>query len=72
MTTATTDRIEKRILLRASRDRVWRALTASREFGLGAARRGGGLRWGAAARADWGASDFHLKASAVVAHQGLD
>lgn len=34
MTTATTDRIEKRILLRASRDRVWRALTDSREFGI--------------------------------------
>lgn len=33
MSTATTDRIEKRILLRASRDRVWRALTDSREFG---------------------------------------
>lgn len=28
------DRIEKRILLRASRDRVWRALTDSREFGI--------------------------------------
>jgi uncharacterized protein YndB with AHSA1/START domain len=34
MTTATTDRIEKRILLRASRDRVWRALADSREFGI--------------------------------------
>ena len=31
--TTTTDRIEKKILLRASRARVWRALTDSREFG---------------------------------------
>ncbi len=30
-----TDRIEKKILLRASRSRVWRALTDSREFGAG-------------------------------------
>ncbi len=29
----TTDRIEKKILLRASKERVWRALTDSREFG---------------------------------------
>ena len=29
----TTDRIEKEILLRASRSRVWRAITDSREFG---------------------------------------
>jgi uncharacterized protein YndB with AHSA1/START domain len=28
-----TDRIEKKILLRASRKRVWRALTESKEFG---------------------------------------
>jgi len=34
MATASTDRIEKRILLRASRDRVWRALTDSRQFGI--------------------------------------
>lgn len=34
MPPATTDRIEKRLLLRASRDRVWRALTDSREFGI--------------------------------------
>ena len=34
MPAATTDRIEKRILLHASRDRVWRALTDSREFGI--------------------------------------
>lgn len=33
MTTTTTDRIEKQILLRAPRERVWRALTESREFG---------------------------------------
>jgi uncharacterized protein YndB with AHSA1/START domain len=33
MTTASTDRIERKILLRASRSRVWRALTDSREFG---------------------------------------
>ncbi len=32
MTTASTDRIERRILLRAPRSRVWRALTDSREF----------------------------------------
>lgn len=34
MPAGTTDRIEKRILLRATRDRVWRALTDSREFGV--------------------------------------
>lgn len=34
MAVTTTDRIEKRILLRASRDRVWHALTDSREFGI--------------------------------------
>jgi uncharacterized protein YndB with AHSA1/START domain len=33
MTTASTDRIERRILMRAPRSRVWRALTDSREFG---------------------------------------
>src|SRR5262245_34440476 len=33
MTTATTDRIEKKILLNASRGRIWRALTSSEEFG---------------------------------------
>jgi uncharacterized protein YndB with AHSA1/START domain len=33
MTTHTTDRIEKQILLKAPRARVWRALTDSREFG---------------------------------------
>jgi uncharacterized protein YndB with AHSA1/START domain len=33
MTTSTTDRIEKEVLLRAPRSRVWRALTDSREFG---------------------------------------
>jgi uncharacterized protein YndB with AHSA1/START domain len=33
MSTTTTDRIEKRILLRAPRARVWRALTDSQEFG---------------------------------------
>ena len=33
MTTTTTDRIEKEILLRAPRARVWRALTDSKEFG---------------------------------------
>ena len=32
-TTTTTDRIERQIFLRASRERVWRALTDSREFG---------------------------------------
>ncbi len=32
MGTTTTDRIEKQILLRAPRARVWRALTDSREF----------------------------------------
>src|SRR5882724_3798512 len=32
-TMASTDRIEKRILLRAPRSRVWRALTDVREFG---------------------------------------
>ena len=34
MAAVTGDRIEKRVLLRASRDRVWRALTDSREFGI--------------------------------------
>ena len=33
MTVAVTDRIEKKIALRAPRARVWRALTDSREFG---------------------------------------
>jgi uncharacterized protein YndB with AHSA1/START domain len=33
MNTTTTDRIEKTILLRAPRSRVWRALTDSKEFG---------------------------------------
>jgi len=33
MSTTTTDRIEKQILLRAPRTRVWRALTDSKEFG---------------------------------------
>jgi uncharacterized protein YndB with AHSA1/START domain len=33
MSATTTDRIEKRILLRAPRSRVWRALTDSKEFG---------------------------------------
>jgi len=33
MATTTTDRIEKEILLRAPRGRVWRALTDSQEFG---------------------------------------
>lgn len=33
MATSTTDRIEKKILLRAPRKRVWRALTDSKEFG---------------------------------------
>src|SRR6266704_1895890 len=33
MTSTSTDRIEKRILLRALRSRVWRALTDAREFG---------------------------------------
>jgi uncharacterized protein YndB with AHSA1/START domain len=33
MTTTTTDRIEKQILLRAPRSRVWRAITDSKEFG---------------------------------------
>jgi len=33
MTTSTTDRIEKQILLRAPRSRVWRALTNVEEFG---------------------------------------
>ena len=33
MTTTTTDRIEKEILLRAPRARVWRALADSKEFG---------------------------------------
>jgi uncharacterized protein YndB with AHSA1/START domain len=33
MTTASTDRIERRILLRAPRSRVWRALTDSSQFG---------------------------------------
>jgi uncharacterized protein YndB with AHSA1/START domain len=33
MSTTTTDRIEKQILLRAPRARVWRALTDSKEFG---------------------------------------
>jgi uncharacterized protein YndB with AHSA1/START domain len=33
MTTASTARIERRILLRAPRSRVWRALTDSRQFG---------------------------------------
>lgn len=33
MTKATTNRIEKKISLRASRDRVWRALTNAEEFG---------------------------------------
>lgn len=33
MSTTTTDRIEREILLRAPRARVWRALTDSKEFG---------------------------------------
>jgi len=33
MTTTTTDRIEKEIVLRAPRSRVWRAITDSKEFG---------------------------------------
>jgi uncharacterized protein YndB with AHSA1/START domain len=33
MSTPSTDRIEKKILLRAQRSRVWRALTDAREFG---------------------------------------
>ena len=33
MSTATTDRIEKQVLLRAPRTRVWRALTDAEEFG---------------------------------------
>jgi uncharacterized protein YndB with AHSA1/START domain len=33
MSTTTTDRIEKEILLRAPRNRVWRALIDSKEFG---------------------------------------
>src|SRR5438128_8995355 len=33
MSTATTDRIEKKVLLRAPRARVWRALTDIQEFG---------------------------------------
>jgi uncharacterized protein YndB with AHSA1/START domain len=33
MTSASTDRIERKILVRAPRSRVWRALTDSREFG---------------------------------------
>ena len=33
MATATTDRIEKQILLRAPRARVWRAVTTAEEFG---------------------------------------
>ena len=33
MSTTVTDRIEKRILLRAPRSRVWRALTDAKEFG---------------------------------------
>lgn len=33
MSTTTTDRIEKEIVLRAPRSRVWRALTDSKEFG---------------------------------------
>ena len=33
MSTTTTDRIEKQILLRAPRARVWRAITDSKEFG---------------------------------------
>lgn len=33
MTTMTTDRIEKQVLLRTPRSRVWRALADSKEFG---------------------------------------
>jgi len=33
MTTTTTDRIQKQVLLRAPRARVWRALTDAQEFG---------------------------------------
>jgi uncharacterized protein YndB with AHSA1/START domain len=33
MSTTTTDRIEKEILLKAPRKRVWRAITDSKEFG---------------------------------------
>jgi uncharacterized protein YndB with AHSA1/START domain len=33
MSTTTTDRIEKEILLKAPRSRVWRAITDSKEFG---------------------------------------
>ena len=31
--TTSTDRIEKKVLLRASRERVWRAISDSRQFG---------------------------------------
>ena len=33
MSTATTDRIQKQVVLRAPRERVWRALTNAEEFG---------------------------------------
>jgi len=33
MSSARTDRIERKIFMRAPRSRVWRALTDSREFG---------------------------------------
>lgn len=33
MTVETTDRIEKEVIMRAPRSRVWRALTSSEEFG---------------------------------------
>ncbi len=33
MSTTTTDRIEKQILIQAPRERVWRAITDSKEFG---------------------------------------
>src|SRR5437660_10951821 len=35
MSTVITDRIEKKILLRAPRARVWRALAEAEDFGLG-------------------------------------
>ncbi len=34
MNAADTDRIEKEIVMRAPRSRVWRALTDAKEFGL--------------------------------------
>ena len=52
MSTVGTDRIEKKVTLRAPRSRVWRALTTPKEFGtwFGVKLEGGAFTEGAAVR----------------------